>query len=76
LLLDQPVEISCPVHILQGMKDPDVPWQHALKLMEKLSGNPALTLIKNGDHRLSTPEDVALITHTLEAILATGTSEP
>ena len=76
LLLDQPIEIGCPVHILQGMKDPDVPWQHALKLVEKLAGNPALTLIKNGDHRLSTPEDVALITHTLETILATGTSGP
>ncbi len=70
LLLDAPIELACPVHILQGMKDPDVPWQHALKLVEKLSGNPVLTLIKNGDHRLSTPEDIDLITRTLDAILA------
>jgi len=73
LLLDQPIEIASPVHILQGMKDPDVPWQHALKLVEKLSGNPVLSLIKNGDHRLSKPEDIALIAHTLDAILAAGT---
>lgn len=73
LLLDASIELSCPVHILQGMKDPDVPWQHALKLVEKLSGNPVLTLIKNGDHRLSTPEDIARIAHTLDAILAGGT---
>lgn len=73
LLLDAPIEVDCPVQILQGMKDPDVPWQHALKLVEKLSGNPALTLIKNGDHRLSTAEDLARITHALDAILTEGT---
>jgi pimeloyl-ACP methyl ester carboxylesterase len=73
LMLDAPIAIDCPVHILQGMNDPDVPWQHALKLVEKLSGNPTLTLIKNGDHRLSTPHDLALIAQTLDAILAGGT---
>jgi pimeloyl-ACP methyl ester carboxylesterase len=73
LLLDAPIEIASPVHILQGMKDPDVPWQHALDLVEKLSGNPVLTLIKNGDHRLSAPEDIALITRMLDAILAAAT---
>ena len=75
LLLDASIELDCPVHILQGMKDPDVPWQHALKLVEKLSGNPLLTLIKNGDHRLSTPEDIARMAHTLDAIL-TGRTHP
>ena len=72
LLLDAPIDLGCPVHILQGMKDPDVPWRHALKLVEKLSGNPVLSLIKNGDHRLSTPEDIDLIAQTLDAILAAG----
>ena len=44
---------------LQGMRDPDVPWRQALKLVEHLSGDPVvLTLIKDGDHRLSTPEDI------------------
>jgi len=74
ILLGGPMQIGCPVHILQGMKDPDVPWQHALKLVEKLSGNPALTLIKNGDHRLSTPEDISRLTNTLEAILSDATT--
>ena len=72
LLLDAPIEIASPVHILQGMNDPDVPWQHALKLVEKLSGNPVLTLVKNGDHRLSTPEDIDRITRALDAISAAG----
>jgi pimeloyl-ACP methyl ester carboxylesterase len=70
LLLDDPIRIDCPVHILQGIQDPDVPWQHALKLVDRLSGNPTLTLIKNGDHRLSTPEDLARIARALDAILA------
>ena len=73
LLLDAPIELSCPVHIVQGMVDPDVPWQHALRLLETLSGNPTLTLIKHGDHRLSTDEDLARITAALDAILKTRT---
>jgi len=72
LLLDAPIELDCPVHILQGMKDPDVPWQHALKLLDTLSGNPTLTFIKNGDHRLSTPEDLARIAAALDALLASA----
>jgi len=74
LMLDSPIDLGCPMHIIKGMKDPDVPWQHALKLVEKLSGNPTLTLIKNGDHRLSTPEDLARIAAALDTILAGGTS--
>ncbi len=74
LLLDAPIELGCPVHILQGMKDPDVPWEHALRLLDKLSGNPTLTLIKNSDHRLSTPEDLTRIAAALDAILAGETS--
>ncbi|NBB47944.1 alpha/beta fold hydrolase [Rhizobium sp. CRIBSB] len=54
------IETGCPVHILQGMKDPDVPHQHALKLMEFLPlDDVVLTLIRDGDHRLSRPEDIA-----------------
>lgn len=74
LMLGSPIDLGCPVYIIQGMKDPDVPWRHALKLVEKLSGNPILTLIKTGDHRLSTPEDLARIAAALDAILAGGTS--
>ncbi|THV17351.1 alpha/beta hydrolase [Rhizobium rhizophilum] len=54
------IETGCPVHILQGMNDPDVPFQHALKLMEFLPlDDVVLTLIRDGDHRLSRPEDIA-----------------
>ena len=59
LLLGQPIKTGCPVHILQGMEDPDVPWSHALQLVEHLPGDSvSLTLIKDGDHRLSRPEDI------------------
>lgn len=59
LLFGGEIRTGCPVHILQGMRDPDVPWRQALKLVEHLSGDPVvLTLIKDGDHRLSTPDDI------------------
>ncbi len=61
LLLDGPIEMDIPIHILQGMRDPDVPWQHAIELTGRLSGNPVITLIKRGDHRLSTPDDLRRI---------------
>ena len=70
LVLNGPIAISCPVRILQGMMDPDVPWQHAMKLVEHLSGNPTITLIKEGDHRLSTPADLARIEQALDGLLA------
>jgi pimeloyl-ACP methyl ester carboxylesterase len=53
------IETGCPVHILQGMADPDVPYAHALKLMEFLPADDVvLTLIRDGDHRLSRPQDL------------------
>lgn len=60
LLFDAPLRSHCPVHILQGMQDPDVPWKHALTLVEHLAEDSVvLTLIKNGDHRLSGEADLA-----------------
>jgi pimeloyl-ACP methyl ester carboxylesterase len=70
LLLGGPIALSCPVRILQGMADPDVPWQHAMKLVERVEGNPTITLIKQGDHRLSTPEDLVRIRNAADALLA------
>jgi pimeloyl-ACP methyl ester carboxylesterase len=68
LLLGGPIAPGCPVHILQGMKDPDVPWEHALKLVDRLPGeNVQLTLIKDGDHRLSRPEDIERLVRAVEA---------
>ena len=60
LLMGAPIRAHCPVHILQGMQDPDVPYKHALALVEHLAQDPvSLTLIKDGDHRLSREEDIA-----------------
>jgi pimeloyl-ACP methyl ester carboxylesterase len=59
LLLGGMIETGCPVRILQGVRDPDVPWQHAKALVARLaSDDVVLTLIKDGDHRLSRPEDI------------------
>jgi pimeloyl-ACP methyl ester carboxylesterase len=59
LLLGGLIENRCPVHILQGVRDPDVPWRHALELVSRFSSDDVvLTLIKDGDHRLSRPEDI------------------
>ena len=56
LLLGETIRTGCPVHILQGMQDPDVPWRHALELVEHLPGDSvSLTLIKDGDHRCRGP---------------------
>lgn len=59
LVLDAPYTFSGPTHILQGTADPDVPWSHALMLAETMTGGDvALELIKGGDHRLSTDQDL------------------
>lgn len=69
MMFGSPITTGCPVHILQGMQDPDVPWQHAMTLIEHLAGDPvALTLIKDGDHRLSTPQDIARLTSAVAAM--------
>src|ERR1700683_3518802 len=59
LLLGGMIETGCPVRILQGVLDPDVPWGHAVELVSRLaSDDVVLTLVKDGDHRLSRPEDI------------------
>src|SRR5262245_25025879 len=60
LLLGGSIETGCPVRILQGAKDPDVPWQHAFALAHRLPADDVvLTMIQDGDHRLSRPQDIA-----------------
>ncbi len=60
LLLGGSIEVGCPVRILQGAKDPDVPWQHAFTLVHRLPADDVvLTMIQDGDHRLSRPQDIA-----------------
>ena len=60
---------QCPVHILQGMQDDPVPWQHALRLVDHLPQDEVLlTLIKDGDHRLSRDQDLQLLIESVERI--------
>ncbi len=62
LLLGGTIDVGCPVRILQGAQDPDVPWRHAFALTHCLpSDDVVLTLIQDGDHRLSRPQDIARI---------------
>jgi pimeloyl-ACP methyl ester carboxylesterase len=59
LMLDGMIETGCPVRILQGVRDEDVPWQHAVELTSRFARDDVvLTLVKDGDHRLSRPEDI------------------
>jgi pimeloyl-ACP methyl ester carboxylesterase len=69
LLLESAIRAYCPVHILQGMRDEDVPWRHAMELVEHLAADPvSLTLVKDGDHRLSREEDLARLTAAVAAM--------
>lgn len=69
LLLGGIVRSHAPVRILQGMKDPDVPYEHALTLVEHMPMDPVtLTLIRDGDHRLSREEDIRLLIEAVEGM--------
>ena len=69
-ILPGPVAIDCPVRILQGGADPDVPWQHALALAQAITGDAVVfSLIKDGDHRLSRPQDIERLLATLEELV-------
>lgn len=73
LLLDGPVEPGCPVTILQGMRDPDVPWEHAMELVERLPADSVtLSLVRDGDHRLSREEDIALLLDAVASAARAG----
>lgn len=70
LLLDSPVNIHCPTHLIHGMRDVDVPWQLSVELAQKMAREDVeITLVKNGDHRLSTPEHLALIRHAVAQMM-------
>ena len=62
LCLSRSIAITCPVHLLHGQRDPDVPWEISLQLAGALRSDAVqVTLIKDGDHRLSRPQDIALL---------------
>ncbi|MFL5010220.1 alpha/beta hydrolase [Rhizobium sp.] len=74
-VLDGIIETGCPVHILQGMKDPDVPHAHAMKLVEHLPADDVvLTFVRDGDHRLSRPGDIALLLSAVKDIIRSSTN--
>lgn len=69
-VLAGPLPFRFPVRILQGMRDTDVPWKHAMRFMEAIEGDDVrLTLVKDGDHRLSRPQDLALLVSTVSRLL-------
>ena len=69
LLLGGSIDVGCPVRILQGARDMDVPWKHALALAHRLPADDVvLTVIQDGDHRLSRPQDIARILAAVEEI--------
>jgi pimeloyl-ACP methyl ester carboxylesterase len=70
LIGERLIETGCAVHILQGRNDKDVPWQHAAALVSRLaSDDVVLTLVKDGDHRLSRPEDIERLRAVLAAMV-------
>ena len=63
--------ITCPVRLIQGLEDPDVPWPTALDLADRLVNSDVdLTLVPGGDHRLSEPTDIARLLRTLDGLVA------
>ena len=75
LLLRGAIELDCPVRLIQGMRDADVPAETALRIMECVDSTDVdVTLVKDGDHRLSEPRDLARLTDCLDALLAQMTA--
>ena len=71
LVLRDSIALECPVRLIHGLADRDVPWGTSVRLSERLaSPDVRLTLIKDGDHRLSRDQDIALLCRTLEDLLA------
>jgi pimeloyl-ACP methyl ester carboxylesterase len=69
LLLRAPVPLHCPVRLIHGLEDPDVPWETSMRLSRVLeSPDVTLTLVKDAAHRLSEPRDIARLTATVEEV--------
>jgi pimeloyl-ACP methyl ester carboxylesterase len=70
LLLEGPIPLNVPVRLLQGQRDDDVPWELALTLARQIDGSDVqVTLVKDGDHRLARPADLALLCGSVAALL-------
>ena len=71
LVLDKKLTLPCPVRLLHGQSDPDVPWEYSLQIAQHLEAPDVITtFIKGGDHRLSTPADIARLAATVEELVA------
>lgn len=71
LLLDKPLKLPCPVRLLHGQSDPDVPWEYSLQIARHLDAPEVIsTFVKGGDHRLSTAADIARLIATVEELLS------
>jgi len=71
LMLERPIAVHCPARLIHGMQDRSVPWEHALLISEQLlSAHVTLTLVKDGDHRLSRDEDIARMLRLVDATCA------
>jgi len=69
LLLNKPLVLPCPVRLLHGQSDPDVPWEYSLQIAQHLEAPEVVTtFVKGGDHRLSTPADIARLIATVEEL--------
>lgn len=71
LLVGGEIRLDCPVRLLHGQQDPDVPWETTLRLAALLrSSDVHVVLVKDGDHRLSRPQDILLVTRMVGALVA------
>jgi len=70
LVLDKKLALPCPVRLLHGQSDPDVPWEYSLQIARHLEAPDVVTtFVKGGDHRLSTPADIARLIATVEELV-------
>jgi dipeptidyl aminopeptidase/acylaminoacyl peptidase len=75
LQLPEVIPIECPVRLIHGLEDPDVPWEISLRLCDRLDAEDVrVILVKGGGHRLSEPTDLDLLTGTVAELLARGES--
>ena len=73
-LLDGTIALGCPVRLLHGQRDADVPWETSLRLAQALASEGVrIHLVKDGDHRLSRPQDIALLERTVDELLEGAT---
>jgi len=73
LLLERPIAVHCPVWLIHGMQDADVPWEHAPMIAERiLSQHVTVTLVKDGDHRLARDEDLERLFGIVDLLCSGG----